>query len=126
MKARGDLVAVFDRCTMSPASQRRELTQALPASRARWAAGLYWRFYEYERFRERIVPWPADLQERVERHDYLLDWRRGERALRYCHYVDDAEHAELVAAAGLAEVEIYRADGFTGEVNRYSILQKSA
>ena len=52
----------------------------------------------------------------------LLDWRRGDPALRYCHYVDDTEHADLVAATGLRELESYRADGDSGDVNRYSIL----
>ncbi|MCB9452792.1 MAG: class I SAM-dependent methyltransferase [Anaerolineaceae bacterium] len=81
-----------------------------------------WRFYEYSRFKERIQPWPDDLT--VEQHDYLLDWRRGAVALRYCHYVDDAEHAALTAATGLTEIVTFRADGFTGDVNRYSVLQK--
>lgn len=81
-----------------------------------------WRFYEYERFRERIVPWPSDIQ--VEPGDYLLDWRRGTVALRYCHYTDDAEHAALVAATGLTELATYRADGATGDANRYSLLRK--
>jgi tRNA (uracil-5-)-methyltransferase TRM9 len=83
-----------------------------------------WRFYEFERFRERIVPWGADLAGRVEKHDYLLDWRRGEVAVRYCHYVDDDEHTALVGASGLREVATYRADGSTGMINRYSILRK--
>jgi tRNA (uracil-5-)-methyltransferase TRM9 len=82
-----------------------------------------WRFYEYERFRARIVPWPHDIT--VEAGDYLLDWRRGATALRYCHYVDDAEHAALVAATGMREILAYRADGQTGDANRYSLLQKS-
>lgn len=81
-----------------------------------------WRFYEYPRFRERIVPWDADIA--VEINDYLLDWRRGAHVLRYCHYVDDAEHAALVAAAGLHEIEAWRADGETGTVNRYSLLRR--
>jgi tRNA (uracil-5-)-methyltransferase TRM9 len=80
-----------------------------------------WCFYEYPRFQERIVPWPDDIA--VESHDYLLDWRRGERAMRYCHYVDDQEHADLMALTGLKIVTTYRADGFTGDVNRYSLLQ---
>jgi SAM-dependent methyltransferase len=80
-----------------------------------------WRFYEYERFRSRVVPWPPDFN--VEKHDYLLDWRQGARALRYCHYVDDEEHAALVQATGLTEIATYRADGETGDANRYSILE---
>ena len=82
-----------------------------------------WRFYEYERYRKRIVEWPEDLRGQVERHDYLLDWRRGENALRYCHYVDDVEHAALVSASGLSEIASYRADGI-GDANRYSVLRK--
>ncbi|MCA9887165.1 MAG: class I SAM-dependent methyltransferase [Anaerolineae bacterium] len=82
-----------------------------------------WRFYEYERFRKRLAPWPDDLAS--EPHDYLLDWRRGERALRYCHYVDDAEQSALIAATGLHELTTYRADGFTNAVNCYSLLQRT-
>lgn len=81
-----------------------------------------WRFMEYERFRQRIVPWPDDLRDQVERGDYLLDWRRGNPAVRYCHYVDDAEQADLVAASGLSEIDTYRADGESNDMNRYAIL----
>jgi tRNA (uracil-5-)-methyltransferase TRM9 len=80
-----------------------------------------WCFYEFPRFRERIVPWPDDIT--VEEHDYLLDWRRGERAYRYCHYVDENEQTALMAVTGLKPIETYRADGFTGTVNRYTLLK---
>ncbi len=84
-----------------------------------------WRFYEVERFRQRIVSWQHSDHSTlaVEPHDYLLDWRRGTVALRYCHYVDDAEHSALVEAAGLHEVITYRADGLEGSLNCYSILK---
>ncbi len=82
-----------------------------------------WRFYEYERFRERVTPWSDDLH--VEANDYLLDWRRGAVSLRYCHYTDDTEHDALVAATGLTEIETFRADGQGGTANRYSVLQSS-
>ena len=82
-----------------------------------------WRFNEYERYTSRFLSWPADLA--PEPHDYLLDWRRGANALRYCHYIDDNEHNELVAATGLQELERFRADGETGDVNCYSVLRKS-
>ncbi|MCY3977365.1 MAG: hypothetical protein OXG23_04635, partial [Chloroflexi bacterium] len=82
-----------------------------------------WRFYEQDRFRRRIVPWGGDIA--VEKHDYLLDWRRGQRALRYCHYVDDDEHAELIAASGLSVIADFRADGAEGDLNRYTVLRKN-
>ena len=81
-----------------------------------------WRFYEQARFRRRIVSWADDID--VERHDYLLDWRRGDRALRYCHYVDDAEHEELIEATGLELIADYRADGAGGDLNRYTLLAR--
>ncbi len=84
-----------------------------------WAA---WRFYELDRFRNRIVPWPDELQ--VEKHDYLLDWRRGERALRYCHYINDEEHDALIRASGLTVIADYRADGAGGKLNRYTVLRR--
>lgn len=119
-----DLVALFGVLHHIPGAQPRQALMRALAQRVGPGGVLAfacWRFYEFERFRQRIVPWPADLV--VEPHDYLLDWRRGQTALRYCHYVDDAEHAALVAAAGLEEVESYRADGFSGTANRYSILR---
>jgi SAM-dependent methyltransferase len=119
-----DLVALFGVIHHIPGAARR---QAFMQNLTRHVkpGGIFafacWRFYEYERFRQRIVPWPADIP--VEANDFLLDWRRGKAALRYCHYVDDAEHAALVAATGLTEIQSYRADGFDGAVNRYSLLK---
>jgi trans-aconitate methyltransferase len=83
-----------------------------------------WRFYEFDRFRDRVTAWDEQLADKVESNDYLLDWRRGKTALRYCHYVDDVEHETLVRATKMTEIATYRADGFTNTVNRYSILKK--
>ncbi len=120
-----DLVALFGVLHHVPGrDQRRAFMQTLAH---RVAPGGYlalaaWCFYEYERFRARIVPWPDDLE--VEPHDYLLDWRRGAHALRYCHYVNETEHADLIAATGLTEITTYRADGRTNDMNRYSLLRR--
>jgi tRNA (uracil-5-)-methyltransferase TRM9 len=80
-----------------------------------------WRFYEFERFRSRIVPWPPQLAEQVETHDYLLDWRRSERALRYCHYVDTNELEMIIESSRKQAVARFTADG-KDEFNRYIIL----
>jgi SAM-dependent methyltransferase len=120
-----DLVALFGVLHHVPGSQqRREFMRTLAQ---RVAPGGYlafaaWRFYDFARFRERISAWPDDLE--VEPGDYLLDWRRGVHALRYCHYVDDAEHSDLIVATGLTEIITYRADGRTNDVNRYSLLRR--
>jgi len=79
----------------------------------------WWAFYENERFRRRIVAWDDDMLDEIEPHDYLLDWRRGNHALRYCHYVSPEEGDELLQAANLTSVEIYDAD----TNNRYVVLR---
>lgn len=120
-----DLIGLFGVLHHIPAFERRQtLMRQLSARLAPGGVLAFacWCFYEYERFRERIVPWPAGL--RVEPGDYLLDWRRGARTLRYCHYIDDAEHDALVAASGLAHVTSYRADGHEGDANLYTVLRR--
>jgi SAM-dependent methyltransferase len=120
-----DLVALFGVMHHIPGAHQRQTFIQQLAERVK-PGGLLafacWRFYEFERFRQRIIPWPEDYV--VEAHDYLLDWRRGETALRYCHYVDDAEHAALIHASGLREVVTYRADGSGETMNQYSILKR--
>jgi tRNA (uracil-5-)-methyltransferase TRM9 len=120
-----DLVAVFGVLHHVPGREQRcafVQTLAQRVAPGGLLALAAWCFYEYERFRTRIVPWPEDLD--IEPHDYLLDWRRGERALRYCHYVDETEHADLIAASGLTAIKTYRADGRTNDINRYSLLRR--
>ncbi|MCU0496002.1 MAG: class I SAM-dependent methyltransferase [Anaerolineae bacterium] len=128
MDGQYDLVGLFGVIHHIPGADRRKQLMMTLADRVKPGGILVfaaWCFYEFERFRSRIVAWPDDLMTEVEHGDYLLDWRRGETALRYCHYVDETEHAALIAATGLQVVSTYRADGFTGTVNRYSILAKT-
>ena len=128
-----DLVVLFGVVHHIPgANNRREFMRKM--ARQVKSGGLLsfacWRFYDHQRFKKRIIPWPDDMTALVEENDYLLDWRRGgesedgEYAQRYCHHVDDGEHRKLIAATGLQEVHTFRADGFSHDVNRYSLLKK--
>jgi tRNA (uracil-5-)-methyltransferase TRM9 len=133
-----DLVVLFGVLHHVPgAAQRHTLISTLAERVAPHGLLVFaaWRFYDYERFRQRIISWDAynatassaeqiDASE-LEAGDWLLDWRRGERAFRYCHAVDDAEHARLIQASGLTEVVTYRADGVGDAMNQYSILRRS-
>ena len=116
------LVAVFGLLHHVPGlERRRKLLRAaaecvLPGG---WLAFTAWRFLDSARFQKRIVPWSGELP--VEAGDYLLDWRRGARAIRYCHHIDDAEHERLITATNLQVVDDYREDG---GLNRYTILQR--
>jgi SAM-dependent methyltransferase len=119
-----DLVALFGLLHHIPGAERR-LTLVKTLAERVTPHGLLvftcWRFYEYSRVRERIVPLPEDLS--AEAGDYLLDWRRGTHALRYCHYVDDEELERLIEATHLQPVLQYRADGQSDDMNLYVILQ---
>lgn len=57
-------------------------------------------------------------------HDHLLGWQHERGVLRYCRHVTDDEIDQLVGGlAGSAhEVERYSADGRTGDLNRYLVL----
>jgi SAM-dependent methyltransferase len=120
-----DLVVMFGLLHHVPGLERRRRLVTEAAARV-VPGGLLtfacWRFMDFARFRERIVAWPPEIA--VEQGDYLLDWRRGERALRYCHYIDDDEQAALIAAAGLEFIDSYRADGEDGRANSYAILRR--
>jgi SAM-dependent methyltransferase len=120
-----DLVALFGVLHHVPGAQRRrDLIAALARRTAPGGVLAFtaWRFAEHARFRERIMPPPADLA--LEPHDYLLDWRAGAApALRYCHYADDAELDALTQASGLARIDAFRADGDTGDLNAYRVLK---
>jgi tRNA (uracil-5-)-methyltransferase TRM9 len=119
-----DLVTLFGVLHHIPGAHQRQALLKTLAERVALGSLLVftcWRFYEYPRFRERIAPMPPDLK--VEQGDYLLDWRRGANALRYCHYVDDAELAQLISATNLSLLTQYRADGQTDDLNLYIILK---
>lgn len=104
------------------AAQRLQFIQRLAGCLAPGGVLVFtsWRFMEVARLRARLAPWPDDLPR--EPGDYLLDWRRGAHALRYCHYVDDAEQTALIGASGLRVRATYRADGFSGADNAYVVL----
>jgi len=125
--ARAQLVTAFGLLHHVPGAAARQALlrgmadAVLPGGRLAFTT---WRFMEEPRLAQRVRPWGADIA--TEAQDYLLDWRRGQPALRYCHYVDDQEHAALVAATGMQVIADYRADGASKRLNRYSILRKPA
>ncbi len=84
-----------------------------------------WRFLDDPALRARVTPWPDDLAGEVESGDALLDWRRGQKALRYCHHCDDAEFDALMAESGLTLESRYFADGASGRMNLYAVGRKS-
>ncbi len=86
-----------------------------------------WQFVDSERLRRKIVDWteagiPAEA---LEPGDYLLDWDRGGRGLRYCHLVGETELRQLAAESGLSVRTTFRAGGREGNLSLFAMLDKA-
>ena len=75
--------------------------------------------------RRKIVDWSevGMAEGELESGDYLLDWKRGGRGLRYCHLVDETEVGRLAAESGLRVRETFRAGGREGDLSLFAVLQ---
>lgn len=101
----------------------------------------FWQFGRHSRFQRRALDW-ADHNRasgdsidasQLERGDFLLAWGDGlaegfsaEDELgprRYCHYADPAEASDLVSTLDLSLVDRFEADGRSGDLNLYFVLQ---
>jgi SAM-dependent methyltransferase len=85
-----------------------------------------WQFLNSEKLEARIQPWEAvKLSESdVEVGDYLLDWRRGGRGLRYVHHFDESELEALASASQFEVLDTFYSDGETGNLGLYQIWQR--
>jgi len=62
----------------------------------------------------------------LEKNDYLLDWRKGEKAnqvFRYCHQIDEEEMRKIAKENHLQPVNRFFADGKSGKLNQYFLLK---
>ena len=82
-----------------------------------------WQFLNSPRLKARIQPWESiGLQETdADANDYLLDWRRGGKGLRYVHHFDESELNELAKASGFEIVETFYSDGENKRLSVYQI-----
>ena len=82
-----------------------------------------WQFLRNVKLRLRIVAW-AEIglsESYVDEGDYLLDWRREGRGLRYVHVVSTEERLALAEQAGFSEIECFESDGTGGKLADYSV-----
>ena len=102
-----------------------------------------WQFAtEQNRFQKNTLNWKKIIQNpkinlwqkikllflllKLEENDFLLDWRKGEKAnqvFRYCHYISEKEMLKLVKKSGLITVDNFFADGKSGKLNQYFLLK---
>jgi len=85
-----------------------------------------WQFLGSARMRRKIVDWAeVGIAEGVlDPGDYLLDWKREGRGLRYCHLVDEAEVGRLAAESGFRVRETFRAGGREGNLSLFAVLDR--
>jgi len=83
-----------------------------------------WQFLHAPRLQRKIVSWSEIglRPEDVDAGDYLLDWRRGGRGLRYVHSFYESELMGLCRRAGFAPSDVYRSDGHSGNLGLYILL----
>jgi SAM-dependent methyltransferase len=85
-----------------------------------------WQFLDSSRQRRKIVSWRRVniAESELDAGDYLIEWRRGGRGLRYCHLVDEAEVCRLAAACGLRVARTFRAGGREGNLSLVACLTR--
>ena len=85
-----------------------------------------WQFLGSARMRRKIVDWTevSIAEESLEPGDYLLDWKREGRGLRYCHLVDEAEVERLAAESGFCLRETFRAGGREGDLSLFAVFDR--
>lgn len=86
-----------------------------------------WQFLNSERLREKhLLSWDlVNIPEtKVDKGDYLLDWRRGGFGIRYAHQYSEAELARLAEMSGFNIVDSFYSDGATGNLGLYQIWEK--
>ncbi len=103
-----------------------KLAASLLAPRGRIVVSV-WNFMASERYRNRILPWSEVGLEvsDVEPGDYLLDWRRGGRGIRYVHHFSEEELHDLGKMAGLETELSFHSDGKNGVLGLYRIWRKA-
>ncbi|MBU1085847.1 MAG: class I SAM-dependent methyltransferase [Candidatus Beckwithbacteria bacterium] len=86
-----------------------------------------WHFNKFKRFNSYIVPFEKVglKKEDVEENDYILDWKKGVTAYRYCHLMDDNELEEIKRKLKMKLVDKYVADAKSGQGNEYVILRNN-
>lgn len=101
-----------------------EIVRGLLASKGRFIHS-NWQFLESPRLRARIQDWELVglTTEEVDEHDYLLDWRRGGKGLRYVHHYTSAELHALAGKTGFKVNGLFTSDGETDNLGLYQIWE---
>ena len=95
----------------------------------------FWQFMRDERLARKALVADSAAREAapsgtfpLDENDHFLGWQSDPSPLRYCHHFDESEIDELVASVGTRACEVarYSADGGSGTLNRYLMLERVA
>lgn len=125
-----DVIALFGVIHHIPSLKlRKKIMSALAKRLAKHGVAIVtlWRFLDSQQLKRKIEPFDRlqiDLTQ-LEKNDYLLNWKRGSTAYRYCHYADQAEEKELIQASKLQLIDSFESDGKEGRGNKYLVLKQN-
>ena len=129
---RFDLVACFGLLHHVPgAERRRRLLETLleHLTPNGLLAVTCWRAAQFERFRDKILPWehaePRVDPSLLEVGDHLLPFG-DEDGTRYVHFADEGETEALLHAIGVRLVARWQADGRGDALNQYLLVRGAA
>lgn len=86
-----------------------------------------WQFMDDDKLSARTVDPKTILNidsSQLEPDDYILDWQRGKRAYRYCHFINPQEQQQLIDQSGWKIQKTFVADGKSDKLNQYLVLKK--
>ena len=85
-----------------------------------------WQFLDNPRLKARIQPWElaGPRTQDVDPNDFLLDWKRGSKGLRYVHHFDEKELGELSKQSNFEAMETFYSDGENKRSGLYQVWKK--
>ncbi len=129
IKEKFDLISLFGVLHHVPGRENRlkllqELTKLL--SRNGLLVFTNWHFNKFKRFNSYVIPFEKVglSKDQMEEGDYVLDWKKGVRALRYCNLMTDGELDKIKKKLNIQVLSEYVADAKSGQGNRYVVLKR--
>ena len=86
-----------------------------------------WQFLNSPRLISRIQPWDrvGIKEEDVDERDYLLDWRRGGKGLRYIHHFSEDKLNSMADETGFHVFKSFFSDGYEKQLGLYQYWTKT-
>jgi tRNA (uracil-5-)-methyltransferase TRM9 len=81
-----------------------------------------WNFRDDLRINKKLIRQFEGIN--LEGNDYFLNWKENNKVWRFCHFYEEKEVLELLKNSGFRLLEKFLADGKSGNLNTYWIVNK--